>query len=125
MHAAEREARQDEGADGRPLLEMLESRSDAEVAALDVDRKACDLDLLFGALVEKVAQHRAHPHRGGGGAACASRSSRCSGSILKASALRKSVSTSGQSARCKTPCRACGGKARCGRADRGKPCAMW
>jgi hypothetical protein len=30
---------------------MLESRSDAEVVALDVDRKAFDLDLLLHALV--------------------------------------------------------------------------
>jgi hypothetical protein len=38
---------------------MLEDRSDAEVAALDVDRRAFALDLLLHALVEKEAQHRA------------------------------------------------------------------
>jgi hypothetical protein len=47
-----------ERTEGYTLLEMLESRSDGDLAALDVDRKALDMELLFDALVEQVAQHR-------------------------------------------------------------------
>ena len=41
------------------LLDALERRTDAEVAALDTDQKACDLDRIFAALIEHVALHRA------------------------------------------------------------------
>jgi hypothetical protein len=37
---------------------MLESRTDAEVAALDTDRIAFDLDLLFWSLLQKEPQHQ-------------------------------------------------------------------
>jgi hypothetical protein len=48
-----------ERTEGYTLLAMLESRSDDDVAALDTDNKVCEMALLFDALVEQAAQHRA------------------------------------------------------------------
>jgi len=47
-----------EQTEGYTLLELLESRSDDDVAALDTDHKVFDMERLFDALIEQVAQHR-------------------------------------------------------------------